>query len=79
MARKTLIRCIGEEVRDRRQTLGFSQIALAHDAEIHPNVVGRLERGEYNPTIAILELLIKPLRVELSDLIAGAERRRASS
>lgn len=79
MARKTLIRCIGEEVRDRRKALGFSQIALAHQAEIHPNVVGRLERGEYNPTVALLELLIKPLRASLSDLIVGAERRRGSS
>ena len=78
MARKTLIRCIGEEVRDRRKALGFSQIALAHEAEIHPNVVGRLERGEYNPTVALLELLIKPLRIGLSDLIVSAERRRGS-
>ena len=78
MARKTLIRCIGEEVRARRKALGFSQIALAHEAEIHPNVVGRLERGEYNPTVALLELLIKPLRVALSDLIADAERRCGS-
>ena len=78
MARKTLIRCIGEEVRDRRKALGFSQIALAHEAEIHPNVIGRLERGEYNPSVALLELLIKPLRVALSDLIAGAEKRCGS-
>ena len=75
MARKTLIRCLGEEVRDRRKALGFSQIALAHEAEIHPNVVGRLERGEYNPTVSLLELLIKPLSVALSELIAGAEKR----
>jgi transcriptional regulator with XRE-family HTH domain len=78
MARKTLIRCLGEEVRDRRKALGFSQIALAHEAEIHPNVVGRLERGEYNPTVSLLELLVKPLRVGLSELIAGAERRCGS-
>jgi transcriptional regulator with XRE-family HTH domain len=78
MGRKTLIHCIGEEIRDRRKALGFSQIALAYEAEIHPNVVGRLERGEYNPTVALLELLIKPLGVALSELIAGAERRRGS-
>ena len=78
MPRKTLIRCLGEEVRDRRKALGFSQIALAHEAEIHPNVVGRLERGEYNPTISLLELLIKPLNVALSELIAGAEKRSKS-
>jgi putative transcriptional regulator len=75
MARKTLIRCLGEEVRVRRKALGLSQIALAHEAEIHPNVVGRLERGEYNPTFSLLLLLIKPLGVGLSELIAGAERR----
>lgn len=78
MPRKPFIRCLGEEVRERRKAAGLSQIALAHDAEIHPNVVGRLERGEYNPTVSILQLLIGPLKVELSELMAGAERRRGS-
>ena len=78
MVRKPFIRCLGEEVRERRKALGLSQIALAHEAEIHPNVVGRLERGEYNPTVSILQLLIGPLKVELSELMAGAERRRGS-
>lgn len=77
MARKSFLRCLGEEVRERRKALGLSQIALALEAEIHPNVVGRLERGAYNPTVTILELLIVPLKVDLSVLIAGAERRRS--
>ena len=77
MARKSFLRCLGEEVRERRKALDLSQIALAHEAEVHPNVVGRLERGEYNPTVTILELLIVPLKVDLSVLIAGAERRRS--
>lgn len=75
MARKTLIRALGEEVRARRKALGLSQIALAYEAEVHPNVVGRLERGEYNPTFSLLLLLIKPLGVSLSELIAAAELR----
>ena len=77
MARKSFLRCLGEEVRERRKALGLSQIALALEAEIHPNVVGRLERGAYNPTVTILELLIVPLKVDLSVLIAGAEGRRS--
>ena len=76
MVRKPFLRCLGEEVRDRRKALGLSQIALAHEADVHPNVVGRLERGEYNPSVSLLQLLIEPLKVELSVLIAGAERRR---
>ena len=75
MARKTLIGCLGEEVRHRRKALGFSQIALALEAEISPNAVGRLKRGDYNPTVSLLESLVKPLRVALSELLAGAERR----
>jgi transcriptional regulator with XRE-family HTH domain len=78
MARKTLIRCLGEEVRERRKALGFSQIALAHEANIHPNVVGRLERGEYNPTVSLLRLLVGPLGVAISELFAGAEKRYGS-
>ena len=75
MGRKTLSQCVGEEVRERRRALGLSQIALAHEADIHPNVVGRLERGDYNPTLTILQLLAKPLGAPLSELIAAAERR----
>ena len=76
MVRKPLLRCLGEEVRERRKALGLSQIALAHEADVHPNVVGRLERGEYNPSVSLLQLLIGPLKIELSELMAGAERRR---
>lgn len=75
MARRSLVHCLGEEVRARRKALGFSQIALAHEADIHPNVVGRLERGEYNPTVSLLLLLVNPLGVALSELIAAAEKR----
>ncbi len=62
----------------RSAALGFGQIALAHEADIHPNVVGRLERGEYNPTVSLLQLLVKPLGVALSELMAGAEKRCGS-
>ena len=75
MGRRTLSRCLGEEVRERRRALGLSQIALAHEADVHPNVVGRLERGEYNPTLSLLQLLVRPLRMPLSELIAAAELR----
>jgi transcriptional regulator with XRE-family HTH domain len=76
MVRKPFLRCLGEEVRALRKAHGLSQIALAHEADVHPNVVGRLERGEYNPTVSLLLLLAGPLEIKLSELIAGAERRR---
>jgi transcriptional regulator with XRE-family HTH domain len=73
---KSLLRCLGEEVRARRTRLELSQEALAHLAGIHPNVVGRLERGTYNPTVLTLYALAVKLDTELSDLFAATEGRQ---
>ena len=45
---------IGEAVLKYRMKAGFSQEALAEKADIHPNYVGRIERGECAPTVEIL-------------------------
>jgi transcriptional regulator with XRE-family HTH domain len=46
-----------------RKKVGFSQEALAEKADIHPNYVGRIERGECSPTLAILLKLSAALNV----------------
>jgi transcriptional regulator with XRE-family HTH domain len=48
---------------------------LAGLAGIHTNVVGRLERGIYNPTVLVLQAIAVKLNVSLKDLMAGAEDR----
>jgi transcriptional regulator with XRE-family HTH domain len=48
---------------------------LAGLAGVHTNVVGRLERGKYNPTVEILSALATKLGVTLADLFKGAEGR----
>ncbi|HEY5232171.1 MAG TPA: helix-turn-helix transcriptional regulator [Verrucomicrobiae bacterium] len=45
---------IGETILKYRMKAGFSQEALAEKADIHPNYVGRIERGECAPTVEIL-------------------------
>jgi transcriptional regulator with XRE-family HTH domain len=49
---------------------------LALQAGIHPNVVGRLERGIYNPTVLILFAIAVKLNTSLAELFAGAARRQ---
>jgi transcriptional regulator with XRE-family HTH domain len=66
---------LGQEVRDRRTRKKLSQEALANLAGIHTNVVGRLERGKYNPTVDTLASIAAKLSVPLSELFAAAERR----
>jgi len=54
---------IGEAVLKYRKRAGLSQEALAEKAEIHPNYVGRIERGECSASVGILLRLAKALEV----------------
>jgi len=75
MVTKHILRALGEEIRHRRKPLGLSQEALAHDAGLHRNVIGRLERGAYNPTVMTLLSIVAEFEIPLSELVASAERR----
>jgi transcriptional regulator with XRE-family HTH domain len=66
---------IGAEVKRRRQALGLTQVKLAKKARIHYNVIGRLERGTYNPTVAVLCWIAAALDTPVSELL----RRRAKT
>jgi transcriptional regulator with XRE-family HTH domain len=54
---------IGKTVLKYRNKAGFSQETLAEKADIHPNYVGRIERGECSATLEILVRLAKVLNV----------------
>jgi transcriptional regulator with XRE-family HTH domain len=73
---RSILRSLGEEVRERRKQRNLSQEALAHLSGVHPNVVGRLERGIYNPTVLILLAIAMKLNTTLVELFAGATKRQ---
>ena len=75
MRSRSILRSLGEEVRDLRTQKNLSQESLAGLAGIHTNVVGRLERGIYNPTVLILAAIAVKLGVTLEQLFKGAEGR----
>jgi transcriptional regulator with XRE-family HTH domain len=68
----TVLPQIGAEIRRRREKLGISQGALATKAGVHLNVVGRIERGIYNPTIMVLVGISKALNTSVSELLQRA-------
>ncbi len=76
MPSSTLLRALGEELRERRNKLGVSQEAFAHEAGVHRNVIGLVERGTDNLTLDTLIKIAAALDVRVSELIAAAERRR---
>ena len=73
---KGLLTALGEEIRAKRARRDMTQDELAAEAGIHRNFVGLIERGQRNVTVVVLEAIADVLEVSLSQLLAGAERRR---
>lgn len=48
-----------------RKKAKLTQAEVAEKAEIHTNYYARIERGEVNPTIDVLNSLAKALKIEL--------------
>lgn len=70
-----VLSALGAEIRRRREALNLSQAKLADDAGVHINVIGRLERGSYNPTVVTLGAVAAALGVSLSAIL---DQRRVS-
>jgi len=59
----------GRRIREKRKQLGFSQEKLAHEAGLHRNYVGSVERGERNISLDNIVLLAKALRCSPKELV----------
>jgi transcriptional regulator with XRE-family HTH domain len=64
-----LLISLGKSVRKRRKEKKLSQDDLAYQAEIPLNQIGRIERGEINPSLSTLNSIAKALRINLSQLL----------
>jgi y4mF family transcriptional regulator len=56
---------IGEVIRKRRKNLKITQPDLADLAEISVNTLYKIERGEGNPTLDVLEKITDVLGLEI--------------
>jgi y4mF family transcriptional regulator len=61
-----LAKDLGEDVKNRRKELGITQPHLAELAEISVNTLYKLEKGEGNPSLEVLNKLAEVLGMELS-------------
>lgn len=66
---KELTKALGERIRKLRKKQGMSQEDLANEADIPLSQVGRIERGENNPTISTLYVISLALGVDLKGLV----------
>jgi len=63
-----VIKAFGRRLRDLRISHGLSQELLANMAEIPLSQVGRIERGEINPTLSTINALSTALKITIKEL-----------
>lgn len=65
---------IGINVRQKRDALGLSQEALAHESGIHRTYISDVERGVRNPTVSIIQSIALALDVSPSELLEETKK-----
>lgn len=66
---KVLIKAIGVKIKELRVSRKLTQEELAYEADVPLSQIGRIERGENNPTISTLFVLAEALKIDLRDLV----------
>lgn len=62
---------LGETIREKRKRAGLTIERLAEKANLHPNYLGRVERGEEHVSVSALIRIAKALRIPVSRLFDG--------
>jgi len=61
-----LVKTLGERIKKRRKELSITQPHLAELANVSTNTLYKLERGQGNPSIEVLNKLAQVLGMELT-------------
>lgn len=64
----------GQVVRSLRKVRGIPQDDLAHRAGLERAYMGKVERGESNPSLSTIQAIAKALKLKPSELLARMER-----
>jgi transcriptional regulator with XRE-family HTH domain len=68
---KKSLKSLGERIREKRKTLGWTQEDLAESAEIDRSYIGGVERGQRNLTFSILCQICSALKCDIATLTYG--------
>ncbi|MDF2443510.1 MAG: hypothetical protein JWR01_1713 [Subtercola sp.] len=64
-------RLVGERMRETRQRLGLSQEDVAELAEMHVTNVGKIERGQTNPSLSTIVALAGAMNADPGVWVTG--------
>lgn len=60
---------VGKKLKAAREKKEMTQAEVAEKADMNVNYYARIERGEENPTLELLQRIIKALKVKSSDIL----------
>ena len=66
-----LVKRLGQTIKSRRKELNITQPHLAELAKVSTNTLYKLERGQGNPSLAVLNKLAEVLGMELTLEVMG--------
>jgi y4mF family transcriptional regulator len=69
-----LVKTLGETIKSRRKELGITQPHLAELAKVSTNTIYKLERGQGNPSLDVLNKLAEVLGMELTLAVKNLSR-----
>ncbi|CAN7364015.1 helix-turn-helix domain-containing protein [Acidovorax sp. LjRoot129] len=72
-------RAFGDAVRHLRTLDGIAQETLAHTAGVERSHMGKIERGEHMPTLALILKIARALGRSASELMLETEARLPNS
>ncbi len=64
----------GNKIRMLREDNGYSQYDFAFECGISDAYYGRIERGEYSPTLKLMNKIAKTLGITLSELLKNVDK-----
>jgi transcriptional regulator with XRE-family HTH domain len=63
----------GKRIKELRQARGLSQVALAHFVEMDTNCISKIEKGEWDISIEMIQKLSIAFQINISNLFEGLE------
>lgn len=63
------LKAFGKHLRKLRKEKGFTQESLAYKADLSLSQIGRIERGEINPTLCTIKLIAENIGISVSQLV----------
>ncbi len=72
MPSRSYYKVVADNIKKRRKALKISQERLAYMAAVDRTYLGKIEKGEANPSLKILKKLSRTLKTTVSLLVANA-------